>query len=312
MSLTTARTRIYLDLNDIGENIVLYMSQYDNKARVIEATIYNSGIPYTVPGDGTVTAKIFCDKPDGKNVFNNCTIENGKVVAVFTDQMLAAPGMMPSRLSLFGKNGERLGTADFIVSIRENRAENGVISTDEFNTLTEALKKVVLANQAITDAQNAAAAANEAKGNTERATAAAVKATTDALETIQRAEKALSDQETLEITLNQVKTMAGTISGQRDEVKTIGNQVAADKLEIDQTIKDSIISSSEEIISSMQAYLSQANALYSSMYFNADGENPAARAVTLVTIDCGNPASRAVNPGIIFDGGTPLTRILGQ
>ncbi|MDO5433316.1 hypothetical protein [Eubacterium sp.] len=120
------------------------------------------------------------------------------------------------------------------------------------------------------------------------------------------AKKAAEDIET------RVSNTNTNLTEKYNEVKQIGEQVAADKLEIDQTIKDSIISSSEEIISSMQAYLAQANALYGSMYFNADGENPAARAVTLVTIDCGNPASRAVNPGIIFDGGTPLTRILGQ
>lgn len=120
------------------------------------------------------------------------------------------------------------------------------------------------------------------------------------------AKKAAEDIET------RVSNTNTNLTEKYNEVKKIGDQVAADKLEIDQTIKDSIISSSEEIISSMQAYLAQANALYSSMYFNADGENPAARAVTLVTIDCGNPASRAVNSGIIFDGGTPLTRILGQ
>lgn len=294
-----------------GLENVIYMSQGDNKTREVYITLKRNSATYNLSGSD-ITATIFCDKPDGNDVFNEAVIKDGKVIVTFTSQMLAAPGTMPCRVSIFGTAGERITSADFTVVIRGNRAENGVISTDEFGILVEALKKVALANQAIIDAQNAAAAANEAKGNTERATAAAVKATTEALETIQRAESALSDQATLETTLNQVKAMAGTISGQRDEVKQIGDQVAADKLEIDQTIKDSIISSSEEIISSMEAYLKQANALYSSMYFNADGENPAARAVTLVTIDCGNPASRAVNPGIIFDGGTPLTRILGQ
>ena len=89
--------------------------------------------------------------------------------------------------------------------------------------------------------------------------------------------------------------------------------MASDKETIDQTIKESLLEKSEEILAAMKDYYDRAQELYNSMYIDCDGENPQQRVVTIVSINCGTPQSRLhdIN-GILFDGGTPLNRQLAS
>ncbi|MCI7131217.1 MAG: hypothetical protein MSA09_11860 [Lachnospiraceae bacterium] len=105
----------------------------------------------------------------------------------------------------------------------------------------------------------------------------------------------------------------GQAKGYRDETKVLRDEVASDKETIDQTIKESLLEKSEEILAAMKDYYDRAQELYNSMYIDCDGENPQQRVVTIVSIDCGTPQSRLhdIN-GILFDGGTPLNRQLAS
>ncbi|WP_243259645.1 BspA family leucine-rich repeat surface protein [Eubacterium sp. 1001713B170207_170306_E7] len=161
------------------------MGQYDSKTREVEITLTEDGGPFNISGDN-VNARVFCDKADGHDVFNDAVIENGKIVVTFTDQMLAAAGPMPTRVALFGHDGERLTSVDFIVMVRENRAENGVLSSSEFNALNKALGSIDGAfdkatsawetinqvqetiEKSITDAQDATKTANNAAQRVEQ------------------------------------------------------------------------------------------------------------------------------------------------
>ena len=99
----------------------------------------------------------------------------------------------------------------------------------------------------------------------------------------------------------------------RDETETIRDAVADDKKEIDETIKNSLLSESQKILDAAKGYYDRADELYKSMYIDCDGETPQMRATTLVTIDCGTPQTRVHDDnGIVFDGGTPLSRFLGK
>lgn len=105
----------------------------------------------------------------------------------------------------------------------------------------------------------------------------------------------------------------GQAKGYRDETKVLRDEVASDKETIDQTIKESLLEKSEEILAAMKGYYDRAQELYNSMYIDCDGETPQMRATTLVTIDCGTPQTRVHDDnGIVFDGGTPLSRFLGK
>ena len=105
----------------------------------------------------------------------------------------------------------------------------------------------------------------------------------------------------------------GQAKSYRDETKVLRDEVASDKETIDQTIKESLLEKSEEILAAMKEYYDRAQELYNSMYIDCDGETPQQRVVTIVSIDCGTPQSRLhdIN-GILFDGGTPLNRQLAS
>ena len=105
----------------------------------------------------------------------------------------------------------------------------------------------------------------------------------------------------------------GQAKGYRDETKVLRDEVASDKETIDQTIKESLLEKSEEILAAMKDYYDRAQELYNSMYIDCDGETPQQRVVTIVSIDCGTPQSRLHdNNGILFNGGTPLNRQLAS
>ena len=105
----------------------------------------------------------------------------------------------------------------------------------------------------------------------------------------------------------------GQAKSYRDETKVLRDEVASDKKTIDQTIKESLLEKSEEILAAMKDYYDRAQELYNSMYIDCDGETPQQRVVTIVSIDCGTPQSRLHDTnGILFNGGTPLNRQLAS
>lgn len=105
----------------------------------------------------------------------------------------------------------------------------------------------------------------------------------------------------------------GQAKGYRDETKVLRDEVASDKETIDQTIKESLLEKSEEILAAMKDYYDRAQELYNSMYIDCDGETPQQRVVTIVSIDCGTPQSRLHDTnGILFNGGTPFNRQLAS
>lgn len=105
----------------------------------------------------------------------------------------------------------------------------------------------------------------------------------------------------------------GQAKSYRDETKVLRDEVASNKEVIDQTIKESLLEKSEEILAAMKGYYDRAQELYNSMYIDCDGETPQQRVVTIVSIDCGTPQSRLHDTnGILFNGGTPLNRQLAS
>ena len=107
--------------------------------------------------------------------------------------------------------------------------------------------------------------------------------------------------------------MKADVSSMKSDVTLMQEKVAQDKTDIDETIKNSLLASSEEILATVKDYFDRAQQLYNSMYIDCDGETPQQRVVTIVSIDCGTPQSRLHDDnGILFDGGTPINRLLAS
>lgn len=151
---------------------------------------------------------------------------------------------------------------------------------------------------------------SQAVKNVETATKEAQDATKDCKAITERAEKALQNQEQLEATLNEAVALRQEVSQMHDAVEKAKDEVEQDKAEIEETIKNSLLAESEKILDSVKKYLERAEALYSSMYLDCDGENPYLRSVTTIFIDGATPQVRNVNEGVDFDGGTPMSRLL--
>lgn len=136
------------------------------------------------------------------------------------------------------------------------------------------------------------------------------KATTACKEVTERAEDALQNQEQLEATLNTATQIRQDVSQMQTAVAEAKKQVEQDKKDIDDTIQNSLLASAEKILESVQDYFNRAEALYSSMYLDCDGETPYLRTVTPIFIDGATPQVRNANEGVDFDGGTPTSRQL--
>ena len=108
----------------------------------------------------------------------------------------------------------------------------------------------------------------------------------------------------------QVSLYATTCEELYEKQLAAKKQVEQDKKDIDDTIQNSLLASAEKILESVQDYFNRAEALYSSMYLDCDGETPYLRTVTPIFIDGATPQVRRANEGVDFDGGTPTSRQL--
>lgn len=152
----------------------------------------------------------------------------------------------------------------------------------------------------------------QAVKNAENATDAAVKVTKACEQVTERAETALENQEQLEATLNTATQIRQDVSQMQTAVQKAKEQVEQDKAEIEDTIQNSLLASAEQILESVQSYFERAEALYSSLYLDCDGETPYLRTVTPLFIDGATPQVRNTNEGIDYNGGTPMTRLLAS
>lgn len=102
---------------------------------VVEVVQYNTIISLDffladfVPPAGC-TARIFVQKPSGKTVFNDCTIDGNNVTVQPTTQMFSEPGCNPAQIILFqGSNMQ--ASFPFVFAVDRNLAAGAEESRDE-------------------------------------------------------------------------------------------------------------------------------------------------------------------------------------
>lgn len=90
----------------------------------------------------TEQVRIYAKKPDGTKVYNDCTIQGGKVKIAFTNQLLAVAGTLPVELEMMSGN-DILSTPIFVIQVLPTNIDSSAIeSSDEFTALEDALQKV--------------------------------------------------------------------------------------------------------------------------------------------------------------------------
>ena len=192
--------------------------------------------------------------------------------------------------------------------------------SSETNAALSASKAKTSETNAKTSETNSTISEKNAKTYMENASISAITASLKADEAVASANSASASENTINIKVveinqkvNDVESIKSDIQNIASDVSDMRDAVAEDKTTIEDTIKNSLLASSEEILAAMKDYFDRAQELYNSMYIDCDGETPQQRVVTIVSIDCGTPQSRLHNiNGILFDGGTPLNRQLAS
>ena len=129
-----------LDIHETMSSVSLSVKKGDTARRLL-IHLADNGYPYHISEDcyAVFTAK----KPDGKVVFNNCRIEDCVIVYEFTDQTVAAAGLMDCEVILYGSSGQQLTCACFSIIVEDTiyDTETEVESTDEYNALADLIGK---------------------------------------------------------------------------------------------------------------------------------------------------------------------------
>ena len=192
--------------------------------------------------------------------------------------------------------------------------------SSETNAASSASKAKTSETNAKASETNSTISENNAKTYMENASTSAITASSKADEALASANSASASENTINIKVveinqkvNDVESIKSDIQNIASDVSDMRDAVAEDKTTIEDTIKNSLLASSEEILAAIKDYFDRAQELYNSMYIDCDGETPQQRVVTIVSIDCGTPQSKLhdIN-GILFDGGTPLNRQLAS
>lgn len=335
-ALTKLTTNINLEMSGDTKRYLVSAKQGDKATRFIIARLLNNGEPYTIPTGARAVINI--TKPDGKHVYNTCSYSGSDVTVELTNQALATSGTAYCDIEIRTSDDSQVITsASFTIEIEPSqRNDNAILSANEFTELENRVKghieSIDSTNEAVKKAEQARANAennrqqnentriqqeqqrkqdtSQAVKNTNDATDESKRATTACKEVTERAEDALQNQEQLEATLNTATQIRQDVSQMQTAVAEAKKQVEQDKKDIDDTIQNSLLASAEKILESVQDYFNRAEALYSSMYLDCDGETPYLRTVTPVFIDGATPQVRNANEGVDFDGGTPTSRQL--
>lgn len=87
----------------------------------------------------TEQIRIYAKKPDGTKIYNECTIQDGRLKVKFTDQFLSVPGQLPVEIEIVS-GYEILSTPIFIIQVLPSNIDSQAIeSSNEFTALQVAL-----------------------------------------------------------------------------------------------------------------------------------------------------------------------------
>lgn len=124
---------------DFGRETIpvrIFAKRGDQDSRLVEIEPLNLGQPMTIP-EGAV-ARLQATKPDGTQVVNDCTIEDGKIMAELTAQVLAVAGIVVAEIGIY-QGGSLLSSQIFYVNCKDTAYSEGkVTSSDEFKSLVDA------------------------------------------------------------------------------------------------------------------------------------------------------------------------------
>lgn len=132
-------TPVTLDLVNPVPIPVVNVKQGDSSRGVLVSVTAAGNL---VTFSNTDTANVYIKKPDGAKIYNACTVQDGKVLATFTTQATAVPGMAQVELEIVTASDRISTPIAAVVVLPSNIDSDAIESSDEFTALTAALQKV--------------------------------------------------------------------------------------------------------------------------------------------------------------------------
>ena len=349
-ALERLTTRINIEMTGDTKRYLVSAKQGDKATRYIVAKLLNGGTEYTIPAGARVAFNVEKpDRKHVYNTCtysgSEVTVEltNQTLAAAGTaycdievrtsdNTQLITTASFTIEIEKSMRNDDAILSSNEFTEL-ENRIAGHIknINDTEAAVRRAEAKRVTAENERVTAENERVAVENirnqnentriqqeklrqqntaQAVKNAQDATTEAVTAAKECIEVTKRAEDAMQNQEQLEATLNTAVQIRQDVSKMQSAVTAAKEQVERDKEEIEGTIQNSLLASAEQILDSVKSYFERAEALYSSMYLDCDGETPSLRVLSPIFIDGATPAVRNMDIGVDFDGGTPTSRLL--
>ena len=147
--------QLSLDFHQSTSREEVKVKKGDNK-RQIRISLVDGGKPYRI-SEGCYAA-MTGTKPDGKKIFNECSIDGNTIVYNVTNQTSAVPGVVNCEVVLYDADDQRITSSKFTILVVDTEYTEGddIESSDEVTFLTALIGDAVGAiNNANTAAQNA-------------------------------------------------------------------------------------------------------------------------------------------------------------
>ena len=141
--------RIKLNLMKTGLQGQVNVKKADTDSRKVCIYLSYAAKPFDL--NDVVSAVLRAEKPDGKVMFNNCTVCEDRLEYIITTQTIASIGTVTCEITLTSGSGQVLVTPRFEIIVSETiYSDSEIESTDEYTALTETLKKAASLKDGIT------------------------------------------------------------------------------------------------------------------------------------------------------------------
>lgn len=209
MSLARVTESFDIELSGSTKRYAVTAKQGDKATRYVAVTLVDHESEYSIPSGSVVTA--FIKKPDGTNVYENCTFNGATVTVELTNQTLAAAGTALCEVEVKTADASQIITSvTFEIEIEKKvKDDDAIISTDEMSAL---------------DAQMQAYAASEAA----RVSAEASRVAAESGRVSAESSRVSAEASRVSAEASRVTAESGRVSAEASRVSAESSRVAAE------------------------------------------------------------------------------------
>lgn len=218
------------------------VSQYDTGRRLLITLLKNDCSMFKIPSEAS--ASINGLKPDGKGFRYDCSIENNKVVVDMKEQMTVLAGCVKCEI-LLSKGGERIATANFMLSVEESPlSENTPISSTDIPLLQKAIEasETVLSVEKTVKgySESASKSSQSAQESAESASNASASSAESARNSSQSAQASAESANSASQSATNAQESAESASNSAKESKTSADSAIQTKTEVEQLKQETV------------------------------------------------------------------------